>query len=408
MSDYIENINYNNVDAEIVGATILIADDTPYNLGVLFDYLGECGFEVLLAEDGESLLEQVKYALPDIILLDVMMPGINGFETCRYLKAQSVTRDIPVIFMTSLTDTADKIKAFSVGAVDYVTKPLEHEEVLARVTTHLKLRNLQKKLSEQNERLQQEIQERLRIEKEVKQLNEDLKSRTVELEIVNEELEAFSYSVSHDLSNPLSIINGYSYMLQESEIIKQDVDAQHSVTRIQSAAKRMEQLIEDLMHLSKVTRSEMRFEPVALSQIVFDIAASLKLRAPERNIDFIIADDIVAQGDARLLRIVLENLLNNAWKYSGKKSYARIEFGQETAELVTSAPTYFVKDNGVGFNPTLSDKLFRPFVRLHSRKQFEGTGIGLATVQRIIQRHGGNIWVDAQIDVGATFYFTLQ
>ncbi|BAZ18023.1 response regulator receiver sensor signal transduction histidine kinase [Calothrix sp. NIES-4071] len=407
MSDYIEHINrnHNKVDAGIIGATILIADDTPYNLGVLFDYLGECGFEVLLAEDGESLLEQVKFALPDIILLDVMMPGINGFETCRILKANEATRDIPVIFMTSLTDTVDKLTAFSVGAIDYVTKPLEHEEVLARVTTHLKLRNLQKKLEEQNERLQQEIEERLRIEKEVKQLNEDLKSRTVELETVNQELEAFSYSVSHDLSNPLSIINGYAYMLQESEVVKQDVDAQHSVARIQSAAKRMEQLIEDLMHLSKVTRSEMRFEPVDLSEIASDIVVFLEQRAPERNIDFIIADNVVAQGDARLLRIVLENLLGNAWKYSGKKSHAQIEFGK-TTDL--KLPTYFVRDNGVGFDQTSANKLFRPFVRLHSRKHFEGTGIGLATVQRIIQRHGGHVWVEAQIDVGATFYFTLQ
>jgi two-component system, sensor histidine kinase and response regulator len=408
MNDYIEstNLNCDNTDVSTNDATILIADDTPYNLGVLFDYLNEYGFEVMLAEDGESLLEQVKYALPDIILLDVMMPGINGFETCRRLKANETTKDIPVIFMTSLTDTADKVKAFNVGGIDYVTKPLEHEEVLARVTTHLKLRNLQKKLKEQNERLQQEIQERLRAEQEIKQLNDNLKNRTVQLEAVNQELEAFGYSVSHDLSNPLSIINGYSYILQESEIIKNDSDAQYSVTRIRSAAKRMEQLIEDLMHLSKVTRSEIRFESVALSEIAKEIAESLKVSAPERNTDFIIADNVVAQGDSGLLKIVLENLLGNAWKYTGKESCAQIEFGVETGDLDRSV--YFVRDNGVGFDPEDAGKVFRPFVRLHTRKQFEGTGIGLATVQRIIQRHGGHVWVQAEVEAGATFYFTVK
>jgi two-component system, sensor histidine kinase and response regulator len=408
MSGYTENkkLTGDNVDACITGSTILIVDDTPYNLVVLFDYLNECGFEVLLAEDGESLLEQIKYVLPDIILLDIMMPGIDGFETCRRLKANEATKDIPVIFMTSLTDTKDKIKGFSVGAIDYVTKPLEHEEVFARVTTHLKLRSLQNKLKEQNELLQQEIQERLKVEREVNKLNESLKIRTVELEAMNQELEAFSYSVSHDLNNPIAIIKGFTALLQNSEIIKKNALEQKYITRIALATKRMEQLIEDLMHLSKVTRADMRFEPVALSEIVTDIVSSLKLKMAQRNINFIIAPDVVAYGDARLLRIVLENLLDNAYKYSEKKSYAQIEFGQDTTVVKSTA--YFIRDNGVGFDPTLADKVFKPFVRLHTRKEFEGTGIGLATVQRIIQRHGGRIWAEAQLDAGATFYFTLN
>ena len=166
---------------------ILIVDDTPSNLEMLFDVLVHAGFKVLIAEDGESAIEQVEYALPDLILLDVLMPGIDGFETCSRLKSNQTTKDIPVIFMTALSDAEDKVKGFSVGGVDYVTKPFQQQEVLARVTTHLSIRNLQHKLQKQNERLQQEIVERIKIEKEIKQLNENLKRRTIQLEAVNKE-----------------------------------------------------------------------------------------------------------------------------------------------------------------------------------------------------------------------------
>ena len=381
--------------------TILIVDDMPNNLGALLDYLTDFGFEVLVAEDGESAIEQVEYALPDLILLDVLMPGIDGFETCSRLKSNQTTKDIPVIFMTALSDAEDKVKGFSVGGVDYVTKPIQQAEVLARVTTHLSIRNLQQQLQQQNSRLQQEICDRIKIEQQ-------LQKRTAQIETANQELEAFSYSVAHDLRNPITSINGYIWVLQEEYAYLLDEDGKHYLERVLVATERMEQLIDDILRLSQVTRSKMQFDTVDLSQIAREIAISLRQTANEREVEFIIAEGVVAQGDEPLLKIVLENLLGNAWKYTRNKPRARIEFGVLEPEIHTeSSRQYFVRDDGAGFDMGKADKLFTAFCRLHGKNEFEGTGIGLATVQRIIHRHGGQIWADGEVNQGATFYFTL-
>ncbi len=382
----------------------------PNNLGVLLDCLTESGFEVLVAEDGESAIEQVKYALPDLILLDVLMPGIDGFETCRRLKSNRTNKDIPVIFMTALSNAEDKVKGFSVGGVDYITKPFQQQEVLARVTTHLSIRNLQHKLQKQNDRLQQEIVERIKVEKEIKQLNENLKRRTIQLEAVNKELEAFSYSVSHDLRAYVRRLMGFSQVLRNEYENKLDPVGKNYLQHVQAASGQMNQLIDGLLHLSYVTRSEMSFERVNLSNMARQIAASLRQTNPERAVDFVIEEGIMVQGDKRLLKIMLENLLGNAWKYTRKNLVSKIEFGvaNNNNQLDnTDNALYFIRDNGVGFDMVDADKIFGAFVRLHSDKEYDGTGIGLATVQRIIQRHGGQIWAEAGVNQGATFYFTL-
>ena len=389
---------------------ILIVDDMPNNLGVLLDCLNESGFEVLVAKDGESAIEQAKYALPDLILLDVLMPGIDGFETCSRLKSNQTTKDIPVIFMTALSDAEDKVKGFSVGGVDYVTKPIQQTEVLARVTTHLSIRNLQQQLQQQNDRLQQEIVERIKVEKEIKQLNENLKRRTIELVAVNKELEAFSYSVSHDLRAYVRRLMGFSQVLRNQYENKLDPLGKNYLQQVQAASGQMNQLIDGLLHLSYVTRSEISFETVNLSNMARQIAAALRQSNPERAVDFVIEDGIIVRGDRRLLKIMLDNLLGNAWKYTGKNLVSRIEFGVANSNKQlhnTDNGLYFIRDNGVGFDMVDAEKLFGTFVRLHSDKEYEGTGIGLATVQRIIQRHGGQIWAEAAVNQGATFYFTL-
>ncbi|MFB2977847.1 response regulator [Microseira sp. BLCC-F43] len=382
--------------------TILIVDDMPNNLGALLDYLTDFGFEVLVAEDGESAIEQVEYALPDIILLDVLMPGIDGFETCSRLKSNQTTKDIPVIFMTALSDGEDKVKGFSVGGVDYITKPIQQAEVLARVTTHLSIRNLQQKLQQQNDRLQQEIWDRIKIEQQ-------LQTRTTQLEVANKELEAFSYSVAHDLRNPITSINGYIWALEEEYASLFDEDGKHYLERVRVATERMEQLIDDILRLSQVTSSKMQFDTVDLSHITKEIAISLRQTSNQREVEFIIAEGVVVQGDSPLLKIVLENLLGNAWKYTRNKPRARIEFGvlERGIDTASSLHTYFVRDDGAGFDMAKADKLFGAFCRLHGKNEFEGTGIGLATVQRIIHRHGGQIWADGEVNKGATFYFTL-
>lgn len=249
-----------------------------------------------------------------------------------------------------------------------------------------------------------DLTERQRAEAEIRKLHEDLKRRAVELEFANKELEAFNYSVSHDLRNPLSVINGFSALLLKNYSQKLGEKGQNYLQRIHNACKRMEQLIEDLLLLSRISRTQVHIETVQLSSLVQKIALALQQTQPQRQVEFRIAAGVMAKGDGRLLEIVLENLLGNAWKYTGKKAHTCIEFGTIQQEGQT---VYFVRDNGAGFSMADADKLFYAFQRLHQQSEFEGTGIGLATVQRIIHRHGGKIWAEAVVDAGATFYFTL-
>ena len=218
----------------------------------------------------------------------------------------------------------------------------------------------------------------------------------------NKELEAFSYSVAHDLRAPLRGINGYSHALVEDYGDGLDVEARRYLDRISAAAERMGELIDALLALSRVTRSEFRRSPVNLSQLADAVVKHLQAGDPDRAVDFACADGVVVDGDEALLRAVLENLLGNAWKFTGKQTPAQISFGVE------SGFTYYVRDNGAGFDMSHAQKLFAPFQRLHTQREFTGTGVGLATVQRIVNRHGGRIWAEGAVGRGATFFFTLS
>jgi PAS domain S-box-containing protein len=239
---------------------------------------------------------------------------------------------------------------------------------------------------------------------ELKERTEDLKRKTVELAALNKELESFSYSVSHDLRAPLRSIDGFSEALLEDYGINLDEKGKGYLQRVRASSLRMTELIDALLVLSRVTRSEMRHESVDLSEIAQEMATELQETQPERQVDFIIMPGLVANGDKTLIRSVLENLLGNAWKFTGKKPNARIEFGVTEH---AGKRTYFVSDNGAGFDKAYTDKLFGTFQRLHTTDEFSGIGIGLATVKRIIHRHGGQVWAEGEIGKGATFYFTL-
>lgn len=258
-----------------------------------------------------------------------------------------------------------------------------------------------------------DITEQKRTEAEVKKLNEDLQHRNVELNAANKELEAFCYSVSHDLRSPLRSINGFSLALKEdySEVL--DEEGKDYLRRVCAATERMGQLIDDLLSLSRITRSQMALASVDLSAIAQSICNELQATQPQRQVEFHITPGIQVQGDAKLLRVALENLLGNAWKYTSKHQSARIEFGVlelgETASMPNASdPIYYVRDDGAGFEMNYATKLFAPFQRLHSIAEFEGNGIGLATVQRIIHRHGGQIWASGEVEKGACFYFTFN
>jgi signal transduction histidine kinase len=313
----------------------------------------------------------------------------------------------PILHLARMARTVSQEKNYSVRAtvesLDEVGQLVEtfnemlaqiqvREEALQKAHDHL-----EQKVEERTRELQQEIGER-------KQAEASLKNSTALLEAANKELEAFSYSVSHDLRAPLRHIDGFGQILLEDYAGKLDDEGRRHLQRVREASQQMAQLIDDLLNLSRVTRAEIRRETVDLSRMAEIVSESLKKMQSGRKAEFVIEKGLTVEGDERLLRVALDNLLGNAWKYTGKRPQARIEFGWTNHD---GRSAYFVRDNGAGFDMAYVHKLFGAFQRLHSVSEFPGTGIGLATVQRIIHRHGGQVWADGTVDKGATFYFTL-
>ena len=250
-----------------------------------------------------------------------------------------------------------------------------------------------------------DITERKHVEQQISKLNKELEHRAMELENANKELEAFSYSVSHDLRSPLQNIDSFSLILMEDYANQLDPEGLDYVQRLRGSCQHMEDIIDALLALSKMMRTELLVDHFDLSALANAVAADLKQKNPDRLVDWVIAEGLTAEGDAQLLRVVLENLFGNAWKFTANRPRARIEFG--ALPQSNGAKTYFVRDDGAGFDMARASHLFTPFKRLHDQSEFRGTGIGLATVQRVIHRHQGKIWAEGVVEHGATFCFTL-
>ena len=553
-----------------VPSTILVVDDTPTNLEVLFDFLSNAGFKVLFAEDGESAINRVEYARPDLILLDILMPGIDGFETCRRLKENQATAAIPVIFLTALTDTADKVRGFALGAVDFITKPLQSEEVLARVHTHLRIQSLSRQLQAQNARLIQEVQERKRAEVSLRQQNQrshlfsevslkirqslqiddilqtavtevqqilqadrvliyrlwpdgtgsgvaeavqpgwtqvmglvfpeevfpqeakiqygqgrvyrlenvsldpempsclvdfldqlkvraklvvpilsqddlwglliahqcsgprqwtDFETKLLqqladqmaialtqaqlleqetrqrqELARSNADLQQFAYIASHDLQEPLRMVTSYLQLLERRYQDQLDADAHDFIQYAVDGALRMRSLINDLLAYSRIGTRGQSFQLISSTQAVEQALANLQLAITESEAVITYGDLPQIKADPTQLTQLFQNLIGNALKFRTQEP-CRIAIAVRQQEDVW---LFSVQDNGIGIDPQYTDQIFVIFQRLNKRVDYPGTGIGLAVCKKIVERHGGKIWVESDLDQGASFYFTIS
>jgi signal transduction histidine kinase len=404
--------------------TILIADDNELNLKLLRAVLEAEGHVVHSANDGIEALDVLKEKPVDAIISDILMPRMDGYRLCQEVRQAPQWQRLPFIFYTATyTSPTDEGLALKVGADRYLRKPapaqalisaLEEASQESRVSrgvapSHpstsavMKEYNeaLVRKLEEKNSELQSAQAEILKANEE---LEERVRARTAELEAANHELEAFSHSAAHDLRAPLRAVSGYSQLVIEDAGDQLGPEGIEYLNRIKDSARRMNDLIEELLKLSLVGRCAITKQSIDLSALAHEVAAELQRREPERRVEFVIEPGLVVEGDGPLLRIALENLISNASKFSSKQEHSRIELGRRPS---ADRGIYFVRDNGVGFDMDYVDKLFKPFERMHLQTDFPGTGLGLTIVQRIIARHGSDIWVESAPGEGATFFFNL-
>jgi PAS domain S-box-containing protein len=498
------------------GARILVIEDDP-NMRRTLELLLSPDWKVEACAEGRSALAAAVREVPDLILSDLIIPGLDGFTLLHELRAGPRTRLVPIIAISGLDQEDARIRALESGASDFLIKPFSERELRARVGTQLEMARLRREalqrqseerfrllveaikdygiclldtegrivswnagaeaihgyrteeilgrpftlfhadqasdwsadttleraaadgrfedegwrarkdgsrfwantvftpIRDESDRLRgyakitRDLTERKRAEEEIARLNADLedrvRERTRQLEAANAEMEAFSYSVSHDLRAPLRGIDGFSRALMEDCKDTLEPSSMDFLRRIVGATRKMSDLIDGLLDLSRVSRAEMRQQDVDFSALARQVAEGLQRTAPQRGVEWVIEGGLTARGDPRLLRVVLDNLIGNAWKFTGRKEQARIEVG---ARPNGDGRAYFVADDGAGFDMAYAGKLFGAFQRLHTDREFEGTGIGLATVRRVVSRHGGRIWAEGETGRGATFFFTLR
>jgi DNA-binding response OmpR family regulator len=386
---------------------ILAVDDSPSYLEALSEHLTSEGYEVVKAKSGEEALELLAVEPVDAILLDLLMPGLSGTETCKRIKGFPALRNVPLIMLTARSEPEAMIEGINVGADDYVIKSSSFDVLRARLRAQLR----RKQFEDDNRRIREDILRKGAEAQAARQLAETksallraLEGKNAELEALNQELQTFAYSVSHDLRQPLRAIDGFSKMLFDRSGGKLDEAATRYLALVRSAVQRMNQLIEGLLVLSRVQSREIQRRVVSLDAIARRVIERLREGEPSRTVEWVIPDNVTASADPRLIESVLENLLGNAWKFTARREDPRIEIRVESGD---EGPVYSIADNGVGFKMEYAHKLFGPFQRLHSEIDFPGTGIGLATVQRIIRRHGGRIWAESAPEGGASFFFTL-
>ena len=390
-------------------ATILIVEDEPSTRLLLDQWLRSQQFSTVLTANGDEALAQIARQAPDLLLLDVMMPGMDGYELAKILKTNPATAHIPIIVLTALSDRKARLACLAAGAEDFLLKPVDLEELALRIRNLLRLKQLGDFFQNQNRSLEEKVQASTA---ELRHLADLQASEAAQLLASNHDLEAFSYSVSHDLRTPLSTIDGFSALLaKEFGVASSGLSgaaserATHYVSRIRAGVTHMVGLIDAMLLMAQTTHDPLPRKSVDLSAMAAEVMAGHREREPDRAALVRIQPDLVTYGDAFLLRQVLENLICNAWKFSAQSPETQISFSRDMDE--DGRQVYTLQDNGVGFDMAEYDALFCAFSRLQSTQEFAGTGIGLASVRRIIARHGGSVWADSAPGQGARFSFTL-
>lgn len=358
---------------------ILLIEDNSGDIYLVKEQLRDIDnfdFKIVESQYLQSAIEILKEKSFDAILLDLMLPDSQGLET--FFAVNRLAPHTAIIIISALSEENLALQAVREGAQDYLAKGKIQPNTLS-ITIQYAI--------------------------ERKSITEQLTKRTAELEYLNQELEAFNYAVSHDLKNPLSFIKGMSsLLLTKKRSPALDAQDEMCIERIYKNSIRMEQITQNLLNLSQAQRSPMSIEDIDLSEMATEIVDALQQQQP-RQVKFTATRNIIATGDRQLLKLAFENIIGNAWKYTRNNPEPAIAFDAFDNE---SGTVYCVKDNGIGFNPQEAEQLFTPFKRLSNSKEYEGTGIGLATVKRIIDRHQGKIWFDAQLEQGASFMFTLN
>jgi two-component system, sensor histidine kinase and response regulator len=374
-------------DASEPKGKVLIVDDIPTSLRLLSQMLQDCGYEVINALSGEIALSAVNLAIPDVILLDIMMPEMSGYEVCQQLKSNPNTADIPIIFLTAVTDLPEKIQAFKVGADDYVTKPFFIQEVLLRIEHQLTLKRQQKQLNYLNQQLRQS----------------------------NDELAEFAYVVSHELQSPLQTMLGLlGLLLAKSQ--RFDNKTQKYLNYIANASDRMHNLISDLLTYSRIENIDPELELIDCQAAIAQVLHNLQGAIAETGAVICLGDPSLnpqsqsnilpkVMGNAVQLEQVFQNLIENAIKFARPNIPPQIQI---SSKLEPDGQWIFsIHDNGIGINPANFELIFQVFQRIETVKNYPGTGLGLSICKKIIERHGGKIWVESELGCGSNFYFTL-
>lgn len=415
-------------------ANILLVDDREDKRLAMESIISELGQNIVQANSGREALRHLLSQEFAVILLDVNMPGMDGFETALLIRQRKSLENIPIIFVTAVSDTETHVsRGYSLGAVDYILAPIIPEILRAKVNVFVELFKITEKVRRQaedlkiaqrdlelrvqhrtnelaiaNTALKMEITERKRAEEDLRQLNADLEQRvadrTAELQAANKDMEAFTYSIAHDLRAPVRQIHGFSEILREDFFELMPIEAQNYIKRIGTKSRDMGQMVDDLLNLFGIAKQTLDYQNVNLNEIVKETVAGVNGETTSRAIQWDIHHLPEMRCNYGLMKQVFHNILSNAVKYTRPKNPARIEIG---CNHINNEDVIYVRDNGVGFDMNYADRLFGVFQRLHRADEFEGVGIGLALVARIIGKHSGRIWAESEVGHGATFSFTL-